>query len=267
MNEKKFSFGKNWNVFLQSLTDEKVNNAVKSLCNFLSVENLKSKTFIDIGCGSGLFSYAAYLLGAEKIVSIDVDPFSTECCHFLHRKANNPANWDIYDGSVLDKNFLNRFPTFDIVYSWGVLHHTGNMVEAIKNSASLTKLNGHYYIAIYNRKAGLFGSDYWIKVKQFYNHSPKIIKLILEYAYMFKFFIAKLCRFKNPIKAIQGYYSKRGMYWRTDITDWLGGYPYEFGTPEEILKIVDKNSHGFQLIKLEANTELGCSSFLFKKIN
>lgn len=266
MDERKFSFGKNWQIFLKSLTDKKIDRAIQSLRDFLSTDNLESKTFIDIGCGSGLFSYAAYRLGAKKVISIDADPFSTGCCRFLHHQANNPQNWEIHDGSVLDNKFLDQFDQFDIVYSWGVLHHTGNMIEAIKNSAGLVQLNGYYYISIYNRKDGLFNSCYWLRIKQFYNRSPKIIKLIMEYSYMLKFIIAKLCRLKNPMNAISSYYSKRGMNWRADIRDWLGGYPYEFATPGEIVEIVYRNFPSFQLIRLETNSEIGCNSFLFKRI-
>jgi len=146
-----FSFGKNWQIFLKGLSEDRFRNAELSLIEFLNMDDLKGKSFLDIGCGSGLFSYAAFTLRADKIVSFDVDPFSVECCKYLHKKANHPGNWKIYEGSILSNNFISQLQTFDIVYAWGVLHHTGNMWQAIKNSLQLVNDNGLYYISIYNK--------------------------------------------------------------------------------------------------------------------
>jgi len=91
-----FSFGRNWQDFLKSLNEDKYKNAALSLTEFLGLDNLQGKSFLDIGCGSGLFSYAAFRLGADKVVSIDLDPFSIECCKYLREKADSPRNWELY---------------------------------------------------------------------------------------------------------------------------------------------------------------------------
>ncbi|MCZ6594898.1 MAG: 50S ribosomal protein L11 methyltransferase, partial [Bacteroidetes bacterium] len=115
-----FSFGKNWQNFLKSFNDDRVKTAELSITEFLQLRSLQGKSFLDIGCGSGLFSYAAFNLGAKQIVSFNLDPFSVECCNYLHKKADSPNNWDIYEGSILDYNFISKLSKFDIVYSWGV---------------------------------------------------------------------------------------------------------------------------------------------------
>lgn len=266
MKEKiTFSFGKNWQNFLKTLDEDRIRNAELSLTEFLGLDNLRGKNFLDIGCGSGIFSYAAFKLFAERIVSFDVDPFSVGCCKYLRQKANNPDNWEIHEGSILDNNLFSTLEQFDIVYSWGVLHHTGKMWDAIKNSAKLVKKGGWYYIAIYNKVGGRRGSSLWVKLKKLYNASPAIIKYCMEIICMSKIFASQLIRIKNPITDIKNYKSKRGMNWRSDIIDWLGGYPYEFASVEEIFIFLKKNFPDFNLVNIKTTHTLGCNQYLFQR--
>lgn len=269
MTEKiTFSFGKNWQQYLKdSFNKKNVQLAKESIKNFLGVKNLKGKTFLDIGCGSGLFSLSAYELGAKNIISFDVDSYSVKCCNYLKSKVLNPKNWEIYHGSVLNKNFLSKLPKADIVYSWGVLHHTGNMWEAIENASSRVKDNGLFYFTIYNKKLGLRGSQNQLKLKKFYNRLPKILKKYLEYVLLSSFFIKNIIFFKNPFKIMKENESRRGMSFRIDIIDWLGGLPYEFATAQEIFDFCNKKLK-LQLVNMYLVNEtnaLGNNHFLFKK--
>lgn len=265
--EKHFSFGKNWQNFLCLINDARRKDALLSIVEFMRLKNLRDKTFLDAGCGSGLFSEAAFRLGAEKIMSIDIDPFSVACCCYLHEKAGHPKNWEIREGSVLDENFLAGLGTFDIVYSWGVLHHTGKMWDAIRNTARLVKEGGLYYIAIYNKVEGGRSSEFWLKVKRFYNRSSNFGKAVLEFLYMAVFFLRRLVRFKNPIPEIIDYRAThRGMSWKIDIVDWLGGYPYEFASVEEVFQFVKKNFPNFNLLNLKTADNVGANWFLFVNI-
>ncbi len=263
LTDKKFSFGKNWLEFLNHLTDDRIRTAEKSLKDFLKIEDLQGKKFLDIGCGSGLFSYSAHRLGAEQIISFDVDPFSVQCCKYLHQKAGSPENWQVLEGSILDPKFTKSFGTFDIVYSWGVLHHTGSMWEAIKNAASRVHSGGGFYIALYNKTSGLNGSRLWLKIKRFYNFLPKPGKRILEVIYSAYFCLAKLIRLKNPMAEINNYQSNRGMEFMTDMRDWLGGYPYEFATTDEVTDFMKLHFPHFKLINIESTTGTGNNLFLF----
>ncbi|MFA6184002.1 MAG: class I SAM-dependent methyltransferase [Parcubacteria group bacterium] len=267
-NKKHFSFGKNWQNFLKTLTDEKIQEAKKSLVEFLGGEDkIKDKTFVDIGSGSGLFSLAAYLLGAKEVVSVDVDDFSIACAKYLKEKNGNPENWKITKGSALDENFIKTLGQFDIVYSWGVLHHTGEMYRAFENVIQLMKTEGVFYLAIYNKntKCILEGtSKLWVNLKRFYNSSNVAIKKIMECVYVTYFVIGLVANLKNPFSYIKNYSTLRGMNFFTDIKDWLGGYPYEYASVKEIIVYFKK--YNMICEKYTGVRSIGCNEFLLKKL-
>jgi 2-polyprenyl-3-methyl-5-hydroxy-6-metoxy-1,4-benzoquinol methylase len=102
---ERFEFGKNWASFLKTVDDERIAEAKKSLSAMLDAVDLKGKTFLDVGCGSGLFSLAARLLGA-RVHSLDYDPSSVQCARELKRRyAPEDLNWTIEEGSALDQAY------------------------------------------------------------------------------------------------------------------------------------------------------------------
>lgn len=267
-NEKQhFSFGKNWKNFLTTLNEERIENAKKSLVDFLGGEdNIRGKSFVDIGCGSGLFSLAAVLLGASRVVSVDVDQFSVECARYLREKQNNPAHWEIKEGSALDQNFINSLGKFDVVYSWGVLHHTGNMYAALGNVSQLISPKGVFFLAIYNRNKTRLRegtSEFWVKMKRFYNSCGSIEKRIITYLYISYFVAGLIILGRNPVTYIRNYKSNRGMNWYNDIVDWLGGHPYEFASPDEMVNFFGERGLGCK--KMIYRDGIGCSEYLLMK--
>lgn len=264
-NKNHFSFGKNWQDFLGSLSQEKIDSAKKSIVEFLGGEEyIRGKTFVDIGCGSGLFSYAAYQLGASRVVSVDVDEFSVACVTSLREREHNPDNWEIRTGSALDERFMHTLGQFDVVYSWGVLHHTGDMYRALDHVAHLVKPGGVFYTAIYGKSKNRLGgtSEFWLRVKKKYNRSGPSGKRLMEYLYVVYFFVDGLLTFTNPIRKIKTY-RERGMNWYNDIVDWLGGYPYEFATPSEMIEYF--GARGLYCKKLVDKGGLACNDYLFVK--
>jgi SAM-dependent methyltransferase len=271
-----FSFGRNWRSFLATLDEERIVNAKSSLLEFMELEDLHGKTFLDIGCGSGLFSYAAHLAGAKKVVSFDLDPVSVECARKMRERvevgevvacktdAGKSVLWEISEGSVLDFAFISKLDRFDIVFSWGVLHHTGNMWQAIKNAARLVSKDGLFYIAIYNKVEEPFGSKFWLAVKKRYNASGFFVKKAFELSYALLYFGYNLARLRNPLKRIAAYKSHRGMSWWHDIVDWFGGYPYEFATVEEIFLFMKKEFPRFKLVNVKSTNGPANNWFLFK---
>src|SRR6478672_8562065 len=129
----RFTFGANWASFLNTLDDDRIAAAEGSLREWLGVTDLKGLRFVDVGCGSGLFSLAASRLGA-RVHSFDYDKASVASTQELKRRYC-PLNteWSISTGSALDRNYLQSLGKFDVVYSWGVLHHTGAMWQAMEN--------------------------------------------------------------------------------------------------------------------------------------
>lgn len=262
--EKRFEFGKNWQLFLKSLTPEKIDRSVFSLKTLLHMDTLKDKTFLDIGSGSGLFSLGAYKLGAT-VTSFDYDKFSVEATKYTKKRfTQNDSNWNISQGDALDDAYIDSLGQYDIVYSWGVLHHTGNMYKALENASRCVKDDGILIVAIYNTQ---ILTPAWKRIKHFYVSSPYAIKKVMEYFYTFYFatglFFADALRLRNPFNRYKN--SIRGMSLYTDVVDWIGGYPFETATPEEIFHFY-KNK-GFELENMvTVGGKMGCNEFVFKKV-
>ena len=272
MARKPFAFGKNWKSFVaRYLNPERVAEAEKSLREFLKLGDLSGRTFVDVGCGSGLFSLAAHRLGASRVVSFDVDSESVECCRRLREDAGSPDNWLVTSGSALDPQFIASLGSFDVVDSWGVLHHTGDLWKAIENTASLVSENGLLYIAIYNRAEGwavhpdgrIGPSSFWAVEKRIYSALPSFVQNLIDYALMALLVMMYLITLQNPLRKIRDHKQLRGMSWRIDIKDWLGGWPYQYAAADEVSQFVSRL--GFTLENLKSNNGLLNNEFLFQR--
>lgn len=266
--KERFSFGKNWANFLHNLTEDKIVEAENSLKKNLNIDSLKGKTFLDIGSGSGLFSLAAFRLGA-KVSSFDYDQDSVNCAKFLREKyANNDALWDIQQGSVLDKDFLKSYKPADVLYSWGVLHHTGHMHKAFENVAKLVKNDGSLFIAIYNDQGGASKRWLWIKKKYVYSKSAFFRNILCLYTAIRQWSLTCIkdtLKSGNPFKTWFSYgKNNRGMSPWHDIVDWTGGYPFEVATPEAVFYFFKEKGFSLEMLKTCAGG-LGCNEFVFKK--
>lgn len=263
----RFEFGANWKRFLALLNDHRIQIAEESLKDKLQVEDLKGKSFLDIGSGSGLFSLAAMRLGA-RVFSFDYDPQSVECTRELKsRYFPDDDNWSIEHGSVLDIEYLGGLEAFDIVYSWGVLHHTGEMWQSLENVASLVAPEGRLFIAIYNDQG--FPSKMWLLVKKLYNKMPKWLRWLVLYPTTIRLWgptcMKDLLRGK-PFYTWSNYHkeSVRGMSAWTDVVDWVGGIPFEVAKPEEIFSFFFAKN--FILTRLKTcRAGKGCNEFVFSK--
>ena len=255
-NGQRFKFGENWKKFLGTLNDERIKQAETSLKTMLEVENLEGKSFLDVGSGSGLFSLAARNLGAE-VVSFDFDETCVWCTSELKKQYyDGDPSWIVMQGSVLDNAFLKTLGEFDYVYSWGVLHHTGDMWRALDNVNNLVKLNGFLFIALYNYQQ--FASRYWTFVKRTYNKYPltRPFWILTHFLYPTLPSIA--------LKFLQNRKAPRGMTVWYDLLDWLGGFPFEVSTPKEIFNFY--KAKGFTLTELKTvGGKLGCNEYVFRR--
>jgi 2-polyprenyl-3-methyl-5-hydroxy-6-metoxy-1,4-benzoquinol methylase len=261
---ERFRFGANWRRFLATVDRESIRRAEQSLSSMLESGDLTGMRFLDMGCGSGLFSLAARSLGAE-VVSFDYDPQSVACTVELKsRYFPDDDQWRIEEGSALDGAYVSSLGVFDYVYSWGVLHHTGAMQAALANARLPVKDAGFLYIAIYNDEG--VRSRLWTAVKRTYCAST-IGRLLVTGLFVPFFFlqsvVISLLRFKNPWRYFLNYRSRRGMSIYHDWIDWLGGYPFEVAKPEQILRIY--RQFGFSLVNLISTNRMGCNEFLFKR--
>jgi 2-polyprenyl-6-hydroxyphenyl methylase/3-demethylubiquinone-9 3-methyltransferase len=251
-----FSFGKNWEAYLaKCFSEERVRISREWLLRFLELRDLKGMTFLDVGSGSGLSSLAAFDAGAERVLSFDIDPHSVATTTRARELRGSPANWDVLHGSVLDLPFLEGLGTWDIVYSWGVLHHTGRMWESIRNVASRVRPDGVFYTALYTTDPS---SGHWTEVKKIYNAAGPFRKRMMEYGYVWRHLIRPNLFAPFRIRrTIREYKAGRGMDYMTDVRDWLGGYPFEHARIEQVLHF-GQDDLGLRLVNLktgEANTE------------
>lgn len=267
---ERFAFGKNWARFLSWVTPQRIELAKNSLRAALQVERLDGKTFLDIGSGSGLFSLAARLLGAS-VRSFDYDPRSVACTHELRRRYfPDDSNWVVEHGSVLDHAYLRSLGTYDVVYSWGVLHHTGAMWQALENVKQLVRLGGQLYVAIYNDQGAI--TDRWARTKRIYNMLPRPLAFLYALGVIARSEAKELLRHyrdattRDWLRNWTDYdtISTRGMSRWYDWIDWIGGHPYERATIDQIIDAYAED--GFRLTKLvNRDTSASCNEFVFRR--
>ncbi len=264
--ETRFEFGKNWASFLGTLNDDKIETAVQSLANMLETTSLAGKSFLDIGSGSGLFSLAARRLGA-RVYSFDYDVNSVGCTQELKRRYYpDDREWVVEQGSVLDSAYIQSLGQFNVVYSWGVLHHTGDMWTALANAAIPVAPQGKLFIAIYNDQGT--ASVRWTKIKKKYNELPKALRFTVLWPSFVMLSWRPMVRglfHLRPFKFMRDYgKNARGMsYWR-DMVDWVGGYPFEVAEPGTLFAFY--RDRGFELTRLHTSLGgLGCNELVFQK--
>ncbi len=258
-----FAFGKNWQGFLAHLNDDRVRQAEQSLLHMLNRNDLNGVRLLDAGCGSGLFSLAAMRLGAAEVVSFDLDQDSVNCARQLNEIYGPFPHWHITQGSALDHSFLQSLGQFDIVYSWGVLHHTGAMWQALDNITLPVASDGTLFVSIYNDQGRL--SKFWGKIKAFYNHSPRPIRLLLVATYFALMLSTRIVSRLVHQRPFQGLFlgSTRGMHLWHDAADWVGGYPFETAKPEALFCFF--RARKFSLREMRLKQGSGCNEFVFTR--
>ena len=267
MGNDRFEFGKNWKKYLDNLSDKQIKEAQRSLQQWFGLKNLEGKSFLDIGSGSGLFSLAARNLGA-RVFSFDYDENSVGCTKYLKNKFyKGDRQWQVEQGDILDKEYLSKFEKYDIVYSWGVLHHTGHMYQALQNASDLVADNGTLFIAIYNDQGSI--SKMWKVIKKTYNDVPGVCKGFISVPFFVFFWGARAVKDilkGTPFLTWKTYVKKRGMSPWTDAVDWVGGYPFEVAKPEEIFDFFHKRGYTLEKMMTKRGGN-GCNQFVFARRN
>jgi SAM-dependent methyltransferase len=235
MSEPRFEFGRNWESFSQLVEEPRIVAAEQRLAKLLGTGSLRGRRFLDIGCGSGLHALAALRLGAEEVVGIDLDPHSVSTTRsVLEKFAPAASRWSVHEKSVFDLE-ARPFGQFEVVYSWGVLHHTGEMNRALRIAADQVAPGGLFAVALYGktRYCGL-----WTRIKRWYVGASPEQKRRAERWYVRLFGAYLLLRGKRLSRHIAAYSAKRGMEFHHDVRDWIGGYPYESIAPRELVALM-----------------------------
>lgn len=254
----RFSFSKNWEAYAKtSLTRERMDQSRNAFRELVAGIDLRNKRFIDVGYGQGLSLIAAAEMGA-RVLGIDVDGNSVEVLRMVQRFSGYPDFIEARTVSILDERFVDEHrERYDVVHAWGVLHHTGDMMKAIKNACALVAEGGYLICAIYNRH---WSSPIWKAIKWSYNILPVplqrfMIALFYPIIYVAKSFVTR----ENPKEM------DRGMAFLHNVVDWIGGYPYEYAGIEEIQDIISKL--GFTCLRTRAaQVPTGCNEYVFRRL-
>ena len=262
----RFGFGANWRRFLATVDEARIAQAATSLAEALGRPSLAGCRFLDAGCGSGLFSLAARRLGAS-VVSFDYDPASVACAEELRARFDRSGGgWSIQEGSVLDATFLESLGRFDVVYSWGVLHHTGSLWSALDLVAARVSLGGALYASIYNDQGR--ASRAWLAVKKAYNRLPRGLRFVV--------LVPSLAVVWGPRFAVEALRGHPGRSWRAyaatsrgmspwrDVVDWVGGLPFEVARPDDVFEFCRERGFILRRLKTQGGGH-GCNEFVFER--
>ena len=171
-------------------------------------------------------------------------------------------------GSILDSDYVKVLEQqADVVYFWGVLHHTGDMWTAVRNAVSLVKPDGYLFIALYNDQGR--ASKFWKIIKKMYCALPGFLRWIVVIPCAIRLRGPSIVRdfiMLHPFQTWRNYQKDRGMSPWIDVIDWVGGYPFEVCKPEEIFHKIHPS--GFQLENLKTSGGgRRCNEFVFKKLS
>jgi 2-polyprenyl-6-hydroxyphenyl methylase/3-demethylubiquinone-9 3-methyltransferase len=266
--ESHFAFGENWAAFSATIDQGRIDQAAADLTRLLPTGELAGKSFLDIGSGSGLSSLAAIRAGASSVTALDIDPNSVATTQATLTRFAGDAQWTARQESVFELS-PERTGTFDVVYSWGVLHHTGDMWRAIRAAASLVKPGGRFVLAIYVKSPVC---PAWKVEKRLYTAMPRWLQPVIRWPFTLAYLAGIAVTGRNPLDYVRDYRSNRGMSFHHDIHDWLGGYPYESASAEEIVSFLAPQ--GFSLVRSFAKPApaaglLGCpcNEFVLERIS
>ena len=261
MTGHRFGFGKNWHDYAKVINADRIATAEQSLKR----DRLDGLSFLDIGSGSGLFSLAALNLGARSVLAIDIDEDSVATTQAVLSKHARTGDWQSIHLSVFDLD-PSQHGRFDIVYSWGVLHHTGNLRAAVRAAGEMANQDGFLALALYKKT---HFCDFWKREKRFYSASPVPVQYVIRGLYKAVFVIRKLSLGENPLAFIRNYSTVRGMSWTHDVHDWLGGYPYESVDHEDMLAMAD--AIGWRIVDCNIQPSgigllgTGCDEYLLQR--
>ena len=266
--EAHFSFGQNWSDYSELVEERHILSAEEDLTRLMNLDSFAGRKWCDLGCGSGIHAVAAARLGAI-VSAVDIDPQSISTTERLAKKFEVKESVVSFNNSVFDLPFSNE--SFDVVYSWGVLHHTGDMWSAITEASLLVSATkgSQFVIALY-RKTRL--CQLWKIEKRLYKDAPPVIQGVVRWLFVLAYDLSLIVRRRSPWAHRRNYFQMRGMSFRHDVHDWLGGYPYESVSARELEASMSKI--GFTLVRKFVRTPnrtpwgffgSGCDEFVFER--
>lgn len=269
--ETHFAFGRNWASYAQSVDEGQIKEAEIGLLRLLGGEPPRVRSFLDIGSGSGLHSLAALRLGANHVHAVDIDEDSVATTRALLSRFAQDRKWKVEHASVFDLT-PESLGEFDLVYSWGVLHHTGNLDRAVRCAAHLVRPGGLFLFALYRR---IWADFFWRHEKRWYSRASPAAQTRARAVYTALFRVGLRITGRRFVDYKAGYCSNRGMEFQHDVHDWMGGWPYESVTPAEVEALM--RALGFERVRSFVGTGRffgrytgifgsGCDEFVYRRI-
>lgn len=265
-----FKFGENWASYAQNVREEEITRAQEGLLNLLPARDWQGRSILDIGCGSGLHALAMLRLGAASVLCTDIDAQSVATTQKILQHFAPGQNWQVVERNILLQQEPLPEGAHDIVYSWGALHHTGALWAALDHAALCVRARGLLVVALY-KKTPLCG--FWRAEKRFYKRASGFVRRLCEGIYATLYGLAYTARGGNFAAYLKNYQTKRGMDFMTDVRDWLGGYPYESASPDEVREFMAQRgftlekSLNAQPVKVCGFFGSGCAEYVFRKNN
>lgn len=266
-----FAFGKNWAAYAEKIGHEEIAEAQRGLLRLLGESTLKDQRFLDIGSGSGLHALAALREGASEVVAIDIDPDSVATTQAVLKRFAPDARWRVEVKSVFDLHPADG-GKFDVVYSWGVLHHTGDLEGALRRAAAMVGPGGLFVFALYHR---IWMDWFWRFEKRWYSKASPRAQAAARNIYIALFRLGLRLTGRRFSEYVANYRTKRGMDFFHDVHDWMGGWPYESISANEVETLM--NELGFAVVRTETRrgrllgryTGLfgsGCDEYVYRRV-
>jgi SAM-dependent methyltransferase len=177
------SFNYQWSFYNEGnflLSDKNFKKNIKlTLSQYIDEkpEFFKNKKIIDVGAGSGRFSYGLLSLGAEVTA---IEPTKDGCNQILSSCEEYSNKLTIQQKNILQDDLPNNF---DVVFCYGVVHHTGNTYLAMKKACDCAKSGGKVFFMIYGYPSSkieffeLNNYEYWRKKLRNMQFDKKIQEL------------------------------------------------------------------------------------------
>lgn len=220
----------------------KIEKQIEFLNKLIGRDNIENKIVLDAGCGTGIAAISFKKLGANKVIGIDISKKSLLTAKKLAEEAG--VKLKFITGDLLN---LPLKGNFDIIHSFGALHHTGDTKGAFANLINLLGENGQFYLALYWRTRLTF-------LHQFIR---KILRLLPESAwepiskFITKFMVGK----KKTQRGFDGY---------GEALDWLCVPHRDHYRPEEIKKWFKEYNMQSELLVKQTGRFKSTSNFVIR---
>jgi ubiquinone/menaquinone biosynthesis C-methylase UbiE len=221
---------------------------------FYSPEEVRGKSVLDAGCGTGIFSIVFARNGAGRVTGIDISPGSLETARTLKAKFGlDNAEFRLQD--MLRLPFADN--SFDIVWAWGTVHHTTDPFRAISELIRVLRPGGSLFLAVYKRTKVTFIHEI---IRKTLIRTPR--RTWTSLSKLMAFFLSPVVFFFKKREK-----SRKGEKLEELILDWYFVPIRHYYTPEEIQDFLKKK--GLEIEKfLPASGRFDSSSnFIFTARN